>query len=153
MENETIIEILPAKVDDYVDIQKLLMQLGWNLNENQVKRNISIYIKQELYSILVAKQEGVILGFITMNCYDTFVSEGRCLHIEAIIIDEKYRNKGIGKKFIKAAEDFARSNNCIYSELITLDKRRKDGTHDFYKNLGYEDSEKTNISYFCKDLD
>jgi len=54
-------------------------------------------------------------------------------HIEDIVIDKEYRNKGIGKLIINYLTEFARNNGC-YKVILDCSKE----CIDFYNKCGYE---------------
>lgn len=141
-----------AKIEDVVKIRDLLEQLGYNLSLAIVTKKLEIYLNKDIYKIMVAEEKNEILGFIAAICYESLVLENGCMHIESLVIDQSARGKGIGHKLIAAIEEYAKDNSYYYSELITSNFRRKGGTHNFYENLGYQDHDKTEITYFSKKL-
>ncbi len=60
------------------------------------------------------------------------------------MIDKNHRRKGFGIKLMNTAETYAKENNCSHVDLTTKVHRASIGTHDFYKKLGYTDS---NVSF------
>lgn len=147
--------IRKVKIDDSERIRILLQQLGHILSLEELRKRVTSYINKDIYEILVAEENEIILGLVVANFYQSFCFETGCiLHIEALIVDDKERGRGIGKQLIKAIENKAiKEHNCDYSELLTLAHRKQDGTHNFYENLGYQDQDKTDITYFLKKLD
>lgn len=143
--------IRKATMQDCTRIKELLMQLGYDLPIEQVKSKVSIYLETDMYEILVAEENEVVLGLISVFFYESFCYKaGSCMHIETLIIDENARGKDVGNQLVQAIEKQAQRNNCEYSELLTLELRRKDGTHNFYEKLGYKDQDKAGITYFVK---
>ena len=53
-------------------------------------------------------------------------------HIENIFIDEKYRNKGIGKEIVEYLVNYAREKLCYRIDLACEDK-----LINFYSGLGF----------------
>lgn len=92
------------------------------------------YLGNELYSIALI-EDNKIIGAATLSKYHnkTF--------LEAIAIDENYRNKGYANKLIKEI------TKNIYEDLYTISKN-----HDFYLKRGYEIIEEDSdmISTNCK---
>jgi ribosomal protein S18 acetylase RimI-like enzyme len=56
------------------------------------------------------------------------------LHIDILWLDEKYRNQGIGRELMLAAEQKAIERGCRFAFLDTWDFQAK----EFYLKLGYE---------------
>ncbi|HHY0700115.1 TPA: GNAT family N-acetyltransferase, partial [Legionella anisa] len=67
-----------------------------------------------------------------------FVSETTRFHIEGLVVDQGYRNQGIGKKLMITVEEFARQFSPCIIDLTSGLRRAKEGSHDFYKSLGYQ---------------
>ena len=56
--------------------------------------------------------------------------------ISALVVDARYRSKGIGRAIVDAAEQMFRDAGCGSVE-VTSNMRRTDA-HAFYARLGYE---------------
>jgi GNAT superfamily N-acetyltransferase len=76
----------------------------------------------------VIKEGDVIVAGITAVLYCW-----KCLYINVLWVDEKYRNKGLGKELLKRTEDRAKELGCPLSHLDTFDFQAK----DFYLKHGY----------------
>ena len=57
-----------------------------------------------------------------------------CLYIDSLFVDDKYRNKGLGRKLLKEIEWIAKEKDCKLIHLDTFDFQAK----DFYLKQGYE---------------
>jgi ribosomal protein S18 acetylase RimI-like enzyme len=141
--------IRKAKMLDLDSLKILLEQLGYDKPTEWFYKKLENYLNSNLYEILVAEDDGKILGFVMLIIYESFVFD-KCMHIETLIIDKNCRGKGIGGKLMAGAEEIAKKEYCNLIELITLNKRKKDGTHNFYEKLGYRDQERTDLTYFSK---
>ena len=60
------------------------------------------------------------------------------MNIEAVRVDSKYTNQGIGSYMMQKAVEFAKENDVGIIQLTT-DKRRSDA-HCFYEKIGFEAS-------------
>lgn len=88
------------------------------------------------YILLSALEEnhliGSVLGIICEELY------GECkpfLLIEDLIVDHKYRRKGIGKALMTEIEKLALENDCYQILLITHNDRKD--VIAFYESLGF----------------
>ena len=71
---------------------------------------------------------GIIAGINSkMYCWN-------CLYIDSLFVDDKYRNKGLGRKLLEEIEMIAKGNKCKLNHLDTFDFQAK----DFYLKQGYE---------------
>lgn len=145
-------EIRDALIADAPQLQSLLAQLGYALTLEQVEHKLTTYTQKDAHFVWVAHEGSHILGFITFILYECFLFEGGCVHIESLVVDTEQRGKGIGKKLMHAVEQYAITAGAVFSELITLESRRKDGTHGFYEKLGYKDGTSSGLTYFSKEL-
>lgn len=70
------------------------------------------------------------------SCWETvrFYS-GKQIELDNVIIDNKFRSSGLGKKFLELIEVWAKENSCKTIELNTYVQNPR--SHKFYFNLGY----------------
>ena len=126
------------------DIIKLFHQL-WpdlNLSNNSVEDVLDIYINDSNYEIYCYEEEiqsvKTMTGLITVSKRYDFYYSGKIGIIEELIIDEKHRSKGIGKKLVEFIENLLIKNNCKAIELSSNLHRTR--AHNFWKKMGYEQS-------------
>ena len=75
---------------------------------------------QPLFQILVAELDGKIPGIaLFYNRYSTW--KGKTIHLEDLIVSEKYRGSGIGMKLYKAVMEEAKVQNVRRVEWNVLD--------------------------------
>lgn len=142
-------KIRTAKIEDVETLKTLLNQLEYDKPQEWLQQKLENYLNSDMYEVFVAEDNGIIAGFITLVLYESFVLD-KCMHVETLIIDENIRGKGIGAKLMAAAEKFAEETGCNLIELLTLNNRRKDGTHNFYEKLGFKDQDQAELTYFIK---
>lgn len=106
---------------------------------NSINKSSEIYteiLKDEKYLLLVAKEDGKIVGSVlAVCCLLLALDGGRFLVVEDVIVKSEVRRSGIGKKLMKVIDEFAITNNCIYSILVSSEYRKS--AHKFYENLGF----------------
>ena len=136
-----MLEISRLQIDDLKDLALLYQQL--------IANDISLEKMREAYArnsenpnhiVFVAKLNGDLIGTaLAVVCQMYF---GQCrsfMVVEDVVVDVKYRGKGIGTALMHEIENHARSCNCAYIMLIT-DTDRVD-SQQFYRSLGYKSSE------------
>lgn len=129
-------------------IKNLLIQLGYpQLTVDQTNQKISAY-SRENYALLVIEVEQYVAGFISLHMFDIFHSEGKMGRISAFCVDEKYRGKGLGRKLLKAAEDYLIEKGCSKLEVTSNEKRIR--THKFYADCGYIEDSRRFVKYIGK---
>lgn len=85
---------------------------------------------------LVVEDEGQVVGLMDLTFRETLFSRGRAMIIEDLVVDERHRGKGLGRKLVQRAEDIAGHESCEAIELSSSLHRKE--THRFWEALGYE---------------
>ena len=81
---------------------------------------------EDIKFLFSATENSKFLGGISGSIY------WDSLEIEVLWVNENYRRKGIARKLLGEAEDFARRKGAVIAFLKTV------GAKDFYENQGYE---------------
>ncbi len=89
--------------------------------------NSGFMTRCEDYNFHIEKDGAVAAGIVAGSVSDT-------LEIEFLYVDEKYRNKGLGKKLLLHAEEKA-AKNGIKRVILNTYSFQAPG---FYEKLGYE---------------
>jgi GNAT superfamily N-acetyltransferase len=131
--------IRDAVLNDAPNLIPLLLQLGYKLDEIEVKEKIGAYSVAG-NRILVAESDEGLAAFISLHVFACFHSPGNIGRITAFCVDENQRSKGIGGKMLAEAESYFRRNNC-YRVEVTSNNRRTEA-HDFYRRKGYRENSK-----------
>lgn len=85
--------------------------------------------------LLVAEtSDGDIVGYLLATSHLTLFANGSVAWIEEVMVDERARLSGIGRRLVDRGEEWAQSIGARY---IALASRR---AGQFYLALGYEDS-------------
>ncbi len=88
-----------------------------------------------IVEIWIAEQKGSIRGAaLTYVKYSTW--KGKSLHLEDLIVHEKYRGKGIGSRLFEYVVDICRQRGYKRMEWQVLDWNK--GAIEFYKKYGTE---------------
>jgi len=101
---------------------------------------VFIKLTQNKESItLIAEQNQKFLGALLANYYLDLDWEGKPAKLQAIIVDKKHQNQGIGRKLIQQFLTQAKENNC---QAVTARVNRKNKkANNFYKKQNFEESE------------
>jgi ribosomal protein S18 acetylase RimI-like enzyme len=90
--------------------------------------------------LIVAKNEHVIVGTATMAYVYCFT--GIRAHIEDVVVDEKWRGKGVAKKLLAASIDSANEKNARTIDLTSRPDR--EAANRLYQKMGFVKRE-TNV--------
>lgn len=134
-----MIEIRKAIATDYSRILELIQELATFEREPDAV----VVTEQELidgaggenplFTCFVAEVSGVIEGMAL--CYFRFSTwKGRTVHLEDLIVTEKMRGKGLGKKLYDEVLKFAQSHGVRRVEWVVLDWNTN--AIQFYENTG-----------------
>ncbi len=94
------------------------------------------------FNIFVAESEGAIIGMaLFYNRFSTW--DGPSMHLEDLIVTEKYRGKGIGKALYDKVLEYGVESGKQRVEWVVLDWNTP--AIDFYKSTGVTMSEEWNI--------
>jgi GNAT superfamily N-acetyltransferase len=155
-ENEGIhnpmISIRTAQISDATSLMPLMEQLGYPTVLEALQAKIQTYSQNNTYQIFLAEKSSHMVGFIAFVCYEMFVYHQKCCRIEALIIDENHRGQGIGRELMQHIETFARQAGCKIIDFTSGVHRAKDGTHEFYKRMGYGNQGRHEKLYLRKNL-
>ncbi len=134
MERE--ISIRKAVLDDYSDLARLTLQLGYQEEPAKVKDRLNdLLTNHDDHVIFVAEVDNQIVGWVHGFFYLLFYAETMC-EIGGLVVDENYRRKGIAKKLMKSIEDWAVEKGCNKVSLRSGSDRKN--AHQFYKDIGFD---------------
>jgi|GEM_PF-305258 len=152
-------KILPNKIylreavfNDIADLIILMEKNGYPKSESGIQSQIRTYLDDPRHHILIAIRGKKIVGFIAFVIYDLFTSEGKRCRIEGLVVDAKQPDLSVKRRLMQAAEASAREHNGKVIDLIDSFCRIKDGSHDFYKFLGYNSEGSIAKVYLRKEL-
>lgn len=101
-----------ARVSDYSACLPLFTSLYQGDIGTNFKTAFEEYVKSEGGLVLVAEQVDVIIGVLVGSYHLDIDWEGNTAKIDAVVVDERSRKKGIGAKLVKYFAAKARSAGC-----------------------------------------
>jgi N-acetylglutamate synthase-like GNAT family acetyltransferase len=140
-------KIRSAKTSDAGKIADLLAQLGYVASPTLVVSKITVLASSPNDVVLVAENEGIIVGVISLHVTELFHAPGRIGRITALVIASDRRGEGVGKLLTEAADAFFRSTGCVRAEVTSGDHRSE--AHAFYQAQGYMPDERRFIKRYC----
>lgn len=149
--NTNKVSMREATLNDIDVLSDLIFQLGYPISVADMTQSLNTYLNSNNYYVYVAVVNEEVVGVASVIINDYFHKIGRIAIVTALCIDEKHRSAGIGKLLMNFVEQQAKYNSCNFVELKSGLHRVKDGSHDFYKKLGYIDNA-ANQTYFKKRL-
>jgi GNAT superfamily N-acetyltransferase len=131
-------KIRTATSDDFGRICELLQQL-WpekKIDRGALKTvmNRALRSSQDVY--LCAEFGGTIAGFCSLAIKNSLWQEAYIGVLSEMVVDEAFRNRGIGTALLGTIVDMARQRGCRRIELDSAFHR--DEAHRFYEKAGFE---------------
>jgi GNAT superfamily N-acetyltransferase len=131
-------KIRQATKNDISQLMPLLAELGYPTSLEELTARFHSFLQNTGYGVTVCEINEQIIGFIAWSQSDLFVADVTKFRIQALLVTNQYRGKGIGKKLMEAVEEIAIHHRPSIVELTSGLRRAKDGSHEFYKRLGYK---------------
>src|SRR5919108_5590909 len=127
-----------ARMKDTDRIIELVSELGRQVpkNEEEIKHFVKLiqnYISERDKMILVAEIDSKVVGLISLVFLPRLNRNKPEAWIPDFIIDQEYRNKGIGRELLKKGIEIARKEKCWRIRLETGLSRK--GAQRFYKMM------------------
>ncbi len=129
------IRIREAKMDDGPALTRLSNQLGYPIDLANIEKNIDAIQKEKEGIVLVADSHETVAGWIYVSRKISLES-GWIWEIYGMVVDEAYRNKGIGHQLLQAAIAWCRKKGAK-SLRVRSNIKRKDA-HRFYEEQGFQ---------------
>ena len=130
-------EIRKIKLEDLDSVFALLNELYENKIEySKFAQKYKESLKDSSFYGIVAVEENKVVAVCISRVVSRLAKKNDILFIDDLIVNQKCRNTGIGKKIIQTATDYAISKNCGALELTSMIENVN--AHRFYENNGFE---------------
>ena len=137
-------KIRDAKPSDSARLAELIHELGHEITEKQVSKNLSA-LKKSGETPLVATLDKVVVGMCGVGRRVVIHRPAPLGRITALVVAKEAQGHGLGRMLVEAAEDWMRKKGCQLVEVTSNDRRA--AAHAFYRHMGYE---RSSIRFFKK---
>ena len=124
-----------ATIDDSMEIASLLTSLGHDTSDDQVRRNWRAFTSTGNSAYVAATPNGELVGVITLHQMVVLHRPRPVGRITTLYVMNAFRNGGIGRELVDAAENELAKCGCGIIEITSNLQLPK--AHDFYEHLGY----------------
>ncbi|GIF37160.1 GNAT family N-acetyltransferase [Actinoplanes xinjiangensis] len=131
------LQLRPIRLTDAPQLAGLLGQLGYPTTGAAVHRRLDLWLDDPASRLLGADDDGVLAGVAALHVMPMLEIDGRLGRLLALVVDERYRSRGVGRLLVTAVEERARAAGCVKMEVTS--SRHRTRTHEFYRLLGYDD--------------
>ena len=128
-------KIRDAKPSDAARLAELINELGHEIDEQQVRKNLAA-LKKTAELPLVATLDKQIVGMCSIGRRVMINRPAPLGRITSLIITKDAQGHGIGRMLVEAAEAWMRKEGCQLVEVTSNDRLAE--AHAFYRHLGYE---------------
>ncbi len=129
------ISIAKAEAHHAPRMADLLGQLGYPAELGEVREKISALSDSRSDCIWVAQSGERVVGLLAFHLTPLFHAPGNLGRITALVVDENFRGRGIGKLLVETAEKWGWDRDCTRIEVTSGDWRSQ--AHHFYLDRGY----------------
>ena len=112
------------------------------IDQGQFKQQLSEKLFDPLSCVLVAENDGELIGYVSGHRHAAFYASGEVAWVDEIFVCEASRGSGVGTELMRYFEAWASSFSCQLVGLATA------GAREFYERIGYE----SKAGYFKKYL-
>jgi predicted N-acetyltransferase YhbS len=134
--------------NDFKDIYILNQDLGYEYDEQKVKKRIEHIMKNTKDVIFVAQQNNEVIGYIHGSPYELLYGDS-LVNILGFVVQNQYRSLGVGSILIERLECWSKENGFYGIRLVSGADRII--AHKFYEKHGYVN--RKNQKNFIKVLD
>jgi GNAT superfamily N-acetyltransferase len=128
-------KIRPVRPADFPRVAELAGQLSYPSTPQQIALRLAGMSGSPEHAVFVAElQGGEIAGWVAVFVYRMVEADAR-VEIGGLVVDERFRSRGIGEQLLAHAEQWTRERGC---RLIGLRSNViRDRAHIFYERHGY----------------
>ena len=136
------LSIRQANRRDYIPITILTKQLGYPLPENEIRENLEAigHNKNEIIYVMTDKEE--VIAWIHIF-HAIRLESGSFAELGGLVVEERYRGKGIGKQLLEKACEWCRQMGIPKLKLRS-NVIRKDA-HRFYFRHGFKETKEQKV--------
>jgi GNAT superfamily N-acetyltransferase len=131
------VQLRPIRRQDVSGLVVLLGQLGYPSTEAAVHERLDYWLDDPSSWLIGADDDGDLVGVAALGVLPMIEVTGKLGRLLALVVDERYRGRGVGQSLVTATEEQARAAGCVKMEVTS--SRYRTRTHEFYQQLGYED--------------
>jgi GNAT superfamily N-acetyltransferase len=131
------LKIRPAASGDAATLGRLLKQLGYPTNAEQIPQRLAKLDARPGTAVLVAETErGDVVGVVTIHVFPALHTDDPVAWLTAVVVDETARGQGVGSALVARAEEWAAEQGALRIQLTSA--LHRDAAHEFYKARDYE---------------
>jgi GNAT superfamily N-acetyltransferase len=140
-DGESVI-IRPAVVGDAAELARLSGQLGYPVASEVLAERVGRTLVRSDQLVMVAHVNGKLCGWLQAHSAE-IIESGFRVEIVGLIVDESVRRRGVGRRLVREAENWATSLGAQAVVVRTNIVRAE--SQMFYSALGYRQTKTQNV--------
>jgi GNAT superfamily N-acetyltransferase len=137
MRSSEPLSVRAAKRADLPRIRDLLSALaGTPLTSKEAANRFRLVTANPEEELVIACAGAEAIGLLAFRIRHNVESVSHYGEVSAIVVDDAWRNKGVGRLLIDRAEAIARRRKCIGLWLVSGFGREEEA-HEFYRRMGF----------------
>ena len=129
--------------EDSQSVRDLSKQFGYDLSTEETMNQIkSVNLMEDHCAFVAIIEDEKIVGW-THAFIATRIETKSFVEIGGLVVDENFRNKGIGKKLIDRIKEWC-VDKGISLLRVRCNKKRVEA-HKFYSKIGFEESKEQKV--------
>lgn len=141
------VKIRVMTLKDMEKAKELSVQLGYEDELKGFENRFATIQKLSTHHIVVSEIDQNVVGWMHLEIRYSLESDF-AVQIAAIVVDEIYRGRGIGKELLKYADRWAHQQG--FDKIFLHSNIKRTDTHKFYENYGYKNPKQSKV--FLKDV-
>jgi N-acetylglutamate synthase-like GNAT family acetyltransferase len=121
--------------EDVPVARALLSQLGYPLDDAEVRRRYEAVAVADGHDLMVAEREGRVVALCHLYVRPALDKPPEVV-VQALVVDQGARGSGVGKVLMAAAEAWAEARGFVSVALASNVVRTE--AHAFYEAIGYQ---------------
>lgn len=131
-----------ALLADAIVISMLSKQLGYDVSVSDMESHLRLLDGRSTDITFVVEDSGEVIGWMQVSEMVRLES-GRFCEIVGLVVDERYRGKGIGKLLVRKAMEWCADIRCIKLKVRTNILRVE--VHKFYASAGFVEKKEQKV--------
>ncbi len=129
-------------LDEILQLYLFLHETSVPEESEQLRKTWQNIVNDENHHLIVCEADGrIVASCVCVNIPNLTRGVRPYAFIENVVTHKDYRRKGYAAACLDYAKQIAERENCYKMMLLTGAK--EEGTMNFYRNAGYNDSDKT----------
>ncbi len=146
------IKIRSAQSSDVGDMSCLLTQLfsiedDFSPDDEKQSRGLELLLKSSSAKVLVAEEQGRVVGMVTVQILISTAEGGRVGQVEDVVVDQDKRGRSIGTALLNAMQRWAKDNGL--SRLQLAADAGNSGALEFYVTNGWKHTSMVLLRFGC----